>query len=102
MSNSTAKKLDGLRSVMGRNTASETARQVEGPPAAIKSPTSTRAPSREGKLHISAWLSPAYKVSLRAIQMKAPERQFQDLFAEALNDLFAKYNVPTVRETEER
>ena len=55
-----------------------------------------RAPSREGKLHISAWLEPDYKISLRAIQMKDPQKSLQDLFGEALNDLFAKYNVSTV------
>jgi len=57
-----------------------------------------KAPSRAGKLHLSAWLSPNYKGSLRAIQMKNPEKSFQDLFSEALNDLFMKYNVPVIRE----
>jgi hypothetical protein len=57
-----------------------------------------KAPSRAGKLHLSAWLSPDYKSSLRAIQMKEPNKSLQDLFSEALNDLFQKYNVPTIRE----
>ena len=88
-----AKRLEGLRSVMGTQT--EPARLDQPAAPARQSP---RAPSREGKLHISAWLSPDYKVSLRAIQMKFPQKQLQDLFAEALNDLFAKHNVATVRE----
>lgn len=67
-------------------------------PAAAAPAKSGVAPSREGKLHVSAWLSPGYKVSLRAIQMKFPQKRLQDLFSEALNDLFAKHNVPTVRE----
>jgi hypothetical protein len=57
-----------------------------------------KAPSREGKLHISAWLPANYKTSLRAIQMKHPDKSLQDLFSEALNDLYGKYNVPVVRE----
>jgi hypothetical protein len=32
--------------------------------------------------------------SSRLIQAMYPERTQQDLLAEALNDLFAKYNVP--------
>jgi hypothetical protein len=55
-------------------------------------------PSRAGKMHLSAWLAPEYKTSLRAIQVKHPEKNLQDLFSEALNDLFSKYNVPVVRE----
>jgi hypothetical protein len=42
--------------------------------------------SRTGQVNISAWLHPDFKSSL------------QNLMAEALNDLFAKYNVPTIRE----
>lgn len=53
-------------------------------------------PSREGKYHISTWVPKEMKTSLRLIQVKDPNRGFQDLCIEALNDLFAKYNVPTV------
>jgi hypothetical protein len=71
-------------------------------PAAIAPPepavTYYKAPSRAGKLHVSAWLSADYKTSLRAIQMKHPEKSLQVLLSEALNDLYGKYNVPVVRE----
>jgi len=71
-------------------------------PAAVATPepvaTYYKAPSRAGKLHVSAWLSADYKTSLRAIQMKHPEKSLQVLLSEALNDLYAKYNVPVVRE----
>jgi hypothetical protein len=71
-------------------------------PAAVAAPepaaTYYKAPSRAGKLHVSAWLSADYKTSLRAIQMKHPEKSLQVLLSEALNDLYAKYNVPVVRE----
>ena len=73
----------------------------EAPPAPPQNDTARNyytAPSRAGKLHMSAWLSPAFKSSLLAIRLKHPEKNFQDLYIEALNDLFTKYNVPVVRE----
>jgi hypothetical protein len=60
-------------------------------------PTSYKAPSREGRCHIAAVLPPAYKTSIRAVQMKH-DKPMQHLVAEALNLLFEKYNVPTVTE----
>jgi hypothetical protein len=58
---------------------------------------SYKAPSRENKTPITAYLSLDYKTSLRLIQARE-NRSIQALIAEALNDLFAKYNVPTVNE----
>jgi hypothetical protein len=58
---------------------------------------SYKAPSREGRCHIAAVLPPAYKTSIRAVQMKQ-DKPLQHLLAEALNLLFEKYNVPTVTE----
>jgi hypothetical protein len=58
---------------------------------------SYKAPSREGRCHIAAVLPPAYKTSIRAVQMKQ-DKPLQHLLAEALNLLFEKYNVPTVSE----
>jgi hypothetical protein len=43
---------------------------------------------------VTGYFDPAVKTSFRLIQAKYPERTQQDLLAEALNDLFAKYNVP--------
>jgi hypothetical protein len=54
------------------------------------------APSREGKTNITAYLSPDYKSSLRLIQARTG-KSLQTLVAESLNDLFGKYDVPTVR-----
>jgi hypothetical protein len=69
--------------------------QREEPRPAVAAPESYKAPSREGKTPLTAYLSPDYKRSLRLIQAKNGG-SLQDLIAEALNDLFAKYDVPTV------
>lgn len=61
----------------------------------------SRAPSREGKAHISAWLNPSFRASIRMIQVQDTGKSQQDLIAEALNLLFGKYNVPTVRYPDE-
>jgi len=66
--------------------------------AAEPAPAYYKAPSRAGKLHVSAWLPADYKTSLRAIQMKHPDKNLQSLLMEALNDLYGKYNVPVIRE----
>ena len=84
-----------------RNALREKPTQVEGaPPEQPAAATAAvyKAPSRAGKLHISAWLSADYKTSLRAIQMKHPNKTLQELLSEALNELYAKYNVPVIRE----
>jgi hypothetical protein len=55
--------------------------------------------SRAGQVNISAWLHPDFKSSLRLVQArKGRNAALQDLMAEALNDLFVKYDVPTIRQ----
>lgn len=56
-----------------------------------------RPASREGKVNVSAWLDPAFKRSLRMVQA-VTDKKLEPLLAEALNDLFQKYNVPQIRE----
>lgn len=51
--------------------------------------------SREGKAHIGAYLDPSFRRSLRMVQAQT-DHDLQELLAEALNDLFRKYNVPVV------
>jgi hypothetical protein len=56
-----------------------------------------KAPSRVGKENIGTWLHPDFKKSLRLVQLRKPNKVYlDDLVAEALNDLFLKYDVPTV------
>lgn len=67
-----------------------------GEEAAITSPSgSYKAPSRAGKTNLTAYLSEDYKRNMRLIQAKTG-RSLQALIAEALNDLFEKYDVPTI------
>ncbi len=74
--------------------------ELQEKPAPQKEPeangTASRPPSREGKINVSAYLDPAYKRSLRMVQA-VTNKKIEPLLAEALNDLFAKYDVPQVR-----
>jgi hypothetical protein len=54
-----------------------------------------RQASRRDKVNVAAWLDPAYKSSLRLIQARKGGN-IQGLLEEALNDLFAKHDVPQV------
>lgn len=57
-----------------------------------------RQPSRLGQVNVSAWLDADFKSSLRLVQArKGSNATLQELLAEALNDLFAKYDVPSIR-----
>jgi hypothetical protein len=58
------------------------------PPAGKKTTT------RQGRVMVSGWLPLEARSSFKLIQAKHPEKRMQDLVAEAMDDLFAKYNVP--------
>lgn len=64
---------------------------VEQP--AMGAQSSTRA-DRIGRVNVTGYFDPSVKASFRLIQAQHPDRSLQDLLAEALDDLFAKYNVP--------
>jgi hypothetical protein len=55
----------------------------------------TAAKGREGKIHVGAYLDPAFRKSLRMVQAQT-DNDMQELLSEALNDMFRKYNVPVV------
>ena len=63
--------------------------------AATATPAAYKAPSREGKTHIGAYLHPDFKRSLRLVQAQTGE-DVQSLIAKALNDLFRAHNVPVI------
>jgi hypothetical protein len=50
--------------------------------------------TRQGRVMVSGWLPIEARSSFRLIQAKHPDKKMQDLVTEAMNDLFAKYNVP--------
>ena len=82
-------------------------RQAKGhapEPAAVEQTRQTtsghKQPSRVGKVNVTGYFAPAVKSSFRMIQTAHPEKTIQDLLAEALNDLFAKYNVPQTAQFE--
>jgi hypothetical protein len=85
-------KVDVLKQGLKTATAAAPPPTTQG---ATASAGAYKAPSREGRCHIAAVLPPAYKASIRAVQMKQ-DKPLQHLVAEALNLLFEKYNVPTV------
>jgi hypothetical protein len=65
------------------------------------SSSAASAASREGKINVSAYFPPEVKSSLRLVQAKRGGK-VQDLLAEALNLLFAKYNVPETAPVEQK
>jgi hypothetical protein len=54
----------------------------------------TSAPSRAGAVNVTAYFDSSVRSSLHLIQAKRPRATVRDLLAEALNLLFAKYDVP--------
>jgi hypothetical protein len=53
--------------------------------------------SRAGKAHIGAYLDMNFRRGLRMVQAQT-DKDMQQLIADALNDMFRKYNVPVVEE----
>jgi hypothetical protein len=84
-----------LERATGRATVSAT--PAASPPAAVLDApsTSAKAPSREGKIHIGAYLHPDFKTSLRLVQAQTG-KDIQALIADALNELFRAHNAPVV------
>lgn len=64
---------------------------------ATPTPVPAQSKSRAGKIALTFHLPEDFKRSLRLIQAQRGNGcTLEQLAAEALNDLFAKYNVPTV------
>jgi hypothetical protein len=92
-------KMQTLQQALSASTG-KTAKSASPPvPATGEPPSATgRSPTRVGQVNISAWLNADFKSGLRLVQArKGPSATVQGILAEALNDLFAKYDVPTVQ-----
>lgn len=97
-----ASKLDLLQQALSA-TAAKAAKPGEALPPVTPPPESkpvspaARRPDRAGQVNLGAWMDASYKSSLRLIQARKGHKcELQGLITEALNDLFAKYDVPTV------
>jgi len=84
-----------LERATGRTSAPVAPPAPAAPTAAGPRPTSTKAPSREGTIHIGAYLHPDFKTSLRLVQARTG-KDIQSLLADALNELFRAHNAPVV------
>jgi hypothetical protein len=79
------------------NTSSSKKLPPSNEPPREAASASYKAPSRADHINMSAWLPRDFKKSIRLVQAKKLDNStIQDLMAEAFNDLFSKYNVPTV------
>jgi hypothetical protein len=81
-----------------------------GKPEPVKATNDAKEPSprakpssRAGKEYTGAWLNSDFGTSLRLVQIRrrsdaqGKKVYLDDIIAEALNDLFIKYDVPTVQ-----
>lgn len=85
-----------LRAVAGGSASPATAVPSGQAPARAPAPSAAaKAPSREGRVHIGAYLHPDFKRSLMRVRAETGE-DVQSLVARALNDLFRAHNVPVV------
>jgi hypothetical protein len=95
-------KMATLKSVLNQPRASADQPVPDAPhDAPAPPPAQRKAPSRDGLIPFTTYLSPDYKASLLLIQAKQAKTggvTIQKLMAEALNDLFEKYRVPVVRQ----
>lgn len=98
-------KMEGLQQALKNSSGktATTAQSAPDPAATVAAPAATPKPAgRQGKENIGAWLNPDFSTSLRLVQLRRGRDSqgrkvyLDDLFAEALNDLFIKYDVPTV------
>ena len=78
----------------GRVSAPEPANQVPAPVAATAA-SPRKSGSREGKIHIGAYLPVGFQTSLLAVRAQTRE-DVQTVLARALNELFRAHNVPVV------
>jgi hypothetical protein len=66
-------------------------------PPMASSATTTRPPSREGRVHVGAWLPEAYQRHILLVRAKTG-LPVKTIFATALNDLFRTHGVPEIDE----
>jgi hypothetical protein len=95
MSNRFAAGLSKLKDVSGKTASALAPIPVEPAPTEQRRPTAEPAPSRQGKVAISAYFDPAVRQQLAILAIKENRSQAA-LLADALNLLFEKYGEPTI------
>jgi hypothetical protein len=90
-----------LPSLRKMNTRAATAPAAEKPAAAERSENPHYRPGRAGQANLTGYFDPSVKYQLQELtieQSKAREGRvtLQDLHAEMINDLFAKYGKPEI------
>ncbi len=60
-------------------------------------PTAMKPKSREGRVHVGAWLPEAYSRNILLVRAKTG-LPVKSVFATALNDLFRAHNIPVIDE----
>ena len=84
----------GLQAALRKSARGASAPPVATPPASEPGDQSAaQQPSRAGKTNVTGYFPLEVKASLRLVQARRGGT-IQDILAEALNDLFAKYKVP--------
>jgi len=98
-------KMQGLQQALKASSGKavvETPEPAKASNNSVKTGTKAKSSSREGKEYTGAWLNTDFGTSLRLVQIRKRKNEkggkvyLDDLVAEALNDLFRKYDVPTV------
>ena len=83
-------------------THERSAASAAAPATPAPRPRSVQPPSRTGKKAVVGHFDPAVSKQLKQILLDEDRHSLQDLLAEALNDLFAKYGKPTIAAGHER
>ena len=77
------------------------AARAQSAPDATEQPaqtaTSPKPKSREGRVHVGAWLPEAYSRNILLVRAKTG-LPVKTIFAQALNDLFRAHNIPVIDE----
>jgi hypothetical protein len=95
MSNRFAAGLSKLKDVSGKTVPAPVAPPAAPPAEPPRKPATELAPSRQGKVAISAYFDPTVRQQLAILAVKENRSQAA-LLADALNLLFEKYGEPTI------
>lgn len=79
----------------GRTQTPTAAAPETAPVARLVTPSKPK--SREGRVHVGAWLPEAYQRNILMVRAKTG-LPVKTIFANALNDLFCAHNIPVIDE----